>query len=268
MKKKIISLLAFTISIVFLANCNGGGGSNPNAGFRILTYAVSPINTSTIVPTAGNVQGLLLSTGSNPTGTVTSFNENHSGVGYLVITGAKVPGTWRMALGPSPSVPGSLCLTYSIVDEGVSLNSEERLYCPGRFFGFTAAPDLIDVQNPPATVTLSGEGVDDTYGTPVVAFYDSLGNVAASATVSQVNRGKHGSTGVTVNVPSLNLAYDGYYTVAVHNIMSDGSWDVVGATNMTVYGNPPPPPGGGGDEGGCNQQPPGDQLPCLEEQNQ
>lgn len=265
MKKKIFSIFAFTLCVALMSNCGGGGNStpDPNAGFKILTYAQGPFGE--IVPSGGNVQGQLLTVGSNPTGTRTSFNEEHGGVGYLVIGSARVPGTWRLRLGPS-FIAGSLCLTFNTVDESVSLNSEKRLYCPGRYFRYTAAPDTIDVQNPPATVTINGEGVNETYGTPMVAFYDSFGNVAASTPVSQINWDKYGSTGVVVNVPALNLAYDGYYTVAVHNVLSDGSWEVVGATNMTVYGNPPPPPTGGGGDDCPVEDPHREQLPC-ENQN-
>lgn len=268
MKKKIISLLSLTLCVVLISNCGGGNSTpNPNAGFKIFTYAIAPTN-GLRYPSSANVQGILLSSSPNATGTVTNFNVDTVGGAFgSVITGAKVPGVWRMSTGPG-FTGTSLCLTRVFYELNVSLNSNVTLDCPGRLIGFASLPDAIDVQAPPASVTMMGEGIDNTYGMPTVAFYDYSGNVAASASVNELVEGKHGFSGVSVNVPQLNLAYDGIYTVVIHNINSDGTWNAVGATSMTVFGNPPPPPGGGGN-GGEDCPPPDPntpQLPCEMQQ--
>lgn len=68
------------------------------------------------------------------------------------------------------------------------------------------------------------------------------------------------------NVPNVSGVYDGTYTVVVHNILADQSWEVIGAATITIYGNPPPPlepPPGPGE---CDPPPPGmPQLPCEPE---
>lgn len=264
--KGIQITIVLTLLVCFgslFVSCDGGDGgssSDPNRGFDILTYAVAPI-TGTIVPSGGNVQGNFLS-GAGTYGTVTTFNREHSGVGILRIPGAKVPGTWRLAFGPS-FISGSLCLTYSTVDLNVNLGSEERLYCPGRFAGLTATPNTVDSLNPPASITFSGKGIEAVYGTPTLAFYDEYGNVVASSPAAQLLYAPDNEIeAVSVTIPDLSQVYDGVYTVVVHNINPDGSWEVVGAAPITIYGNPPPPPPSDGD-GGC-QQPPLDlaQLPC------
>lgn len=72
--------------------------------------------------------------------------------------------------------------------------------------------------------------------------------------------------GILVNVPDISGVYDGTYTVVVHNILADQSWDIIGAATITIYGNPPPPlepPPGPGD---CDPPPPEmPQLPCEPE---
>jgi len=265
MKKKIISLLSLMLSIVLISNCGGNNTPNPNAGFKITSYAIAPTN-GLRYPSSANVQGVFLSGNSNTTGTVTSFNQNTIGGSiFSVISGAKAPATWRFSIGPGFDGT-SLCLTRVFTDRNVSLNGEVILDCPGRLIGFASLPDAIDAQNPPASVTISGEGIQNTYGMPMIAFYDAAGNVAASTAANQLVEGKNGFSGITVNVPQLTLAYDGIYAVLVHNVNADGTWEAIGATSMTIYGNPPPPPIGGGEECPTNPNPDLPQLPCENQQ--
>jgi hypothetical protein len=262
MKRKLI-MLTFTLFVAMGSHCDGPT-PDPNAGFKITTLANS---FGLMIPTSGEVQGILLNTTGNPTGDVTSFDVQHGG-GTLVIPRAKVPGYWRLRL--LPAFNGTSLCAFPVTEEPhVGLNENITLVCEARFFRYTASPDTIDALNPPATVAINGDGINTTYGTPMVAFYDEFGGVAAWVPASQIIWRKGTARGVMVSIPQLNLVYDGMYTVVVHNIRSDGSWEAVGATPVTVFGNPPPPPpppGGGGDgDGGCTSTP--DQLPCEEEPN-
>lgn len=264
MRKLTNKLFVLVLGLAICACGSGGGsgsGSDPNAGFKLSTYAYSPIDTTVYIPTAGNVQGQFISANGSTTGTISSFNNDFGGVGLLVVTGGKVPGLWQFRLAPN-FVPGSLCLAPTITNYNMSLNDEKPLFCPGRFGGFTADPASINALTPPASVTFNGKGIDNSYGSPALAFYDEFGYVVASTQASQSLWNGASISGIVVDLPNISQVYDGTYTVVVHNINADGSWEVIGAAPITIYGNPPPPPPPPSG-GGCEQGPPDlEQLPC------
>ncbi len=261
MKRKsfnFVALFVFGCVTLLFVGCSGGngGGNNqdPNRGFDVQILANN-------IPTVARVSGVFLN-GSGTFGSVTTFNNvETSGVGYTQIVNAKVPGTWRLTYGPS-IFGGSLCLGVATEDQSANLGSLVRLNCVPRFYGFTASPETIDALNPPATISFSGKGIENLVGTPVLAYYDEFGNVVASSTSNQLLYSNGEPESVSANVPNLSLVYDGVYTVAIHNINPNGTWELIGAATMTVYGNPPPPPtGGGGDD--CDPSFPNlQQLPC------
>lgn len=264
MKKSLITISMLVLAVLFSAcGDDGGSSSDPNAGFKLATYAYNPLDNTVVVPTAGNVQGALLSTNGTTTGTVSSFNVNFGGVGLLVVTGAKVPGLWRFRLAPD-FVPGSLCLQPGFNDLDMRLNDQKPIFCPGRIIGLTADPNSLDALNPPLTITFTGKGLENNYGEPVLAFYDEFGNLVASTQASQSLWSGGEIEGIVANVPNISGVYDGTYTVVVNNINADGTWAVVGAAPISIFGNPPPPPpddgGGGGDDPGCD----GSNI-CLEQ---
>lgn len=266
--RKLTDTIFVILIGVAMGACSGGGGSgggnDPNAGFKLSAFAVSPLDSTVIVPTAGNIQGVFVSANGTTTGTLESFNRDFGGVGLLVVTGAKVPGLWQFRLGPN-FVPGSLCLQPTITNFNMSLNDQKQLRCPGLFLGFTSDPGSINALNPPASIMFTGKGLDNSYGSPALAFYNEFGYVVASTQVSQLFWDGASISGIVVDTPNISQVYDGTYTVVVHNISANGSWEVIGAAPITIYGNPPPPPppGGDGDGGGCGQGPPDiEQLPC------
>jgi hypothetical protein len=236
---------------------------DPNAGFRIQTFARSQTN-NVVFPTAAQVFGQFLQPNGSTTGTLESFNLSHSGVGQLIASGAKVPATWRLTIGPNIPGGGSLCLTFATSDHNVSLNSLVELVCPGLFAGFTASPDSLDALNPPATITFSGKGLDNAFGEPALAFYDEYGYVVASTQATQSLWVGDEIEGVAVTLPDISQVYDGVYAIAIHNIKADGTWELVGGSHVTIYGNPPPPPPPPPGGGGCEEPPPPEQplLPC------
>ncbi len=267
MKRKIINFVTLCILgslTLFFVGCSGGGsggGNNqdPNRGFFVQVLANG-------IPTIARVDGTFIS-GSGTNGSLNSFIIfETSGAGLTQVPNVRVPGVWRLTYGPS--FTGSLCLTFTTEDRNVNLGSFERLNCVPRFFSFTASPDNIDALNPPSTITFSGKGIDSLNGTPVLAYYNEFGTIVASTTSGQLLYDNGEIEGISVNVPDLSQVYNGTYTVAVHNINPDGTWEIIGAATMTIYGNPPPPlpPPGGGDD--CDPPLPDQpQLPCNPEQN-
>jgi len=127
-------------------------------------------------------------------------------------------------------------------------------------FSFTASPDAVDALGSQVTIDVTGDGAENLFGTPMIAFYNEFGNVAASGPANQLLYNNGAVSGVRVNVSDLSQAYDGTYTALVHNVLADGSWEPIGAVAITIYGNPPlPPPDGGGCEPAPPDQP---QLEC------
>lgn len=260
MKMKItdfVLVFAFACATLFSVGCGGnnGGGNNqdPNRGFFVSVTAGG-------IPTVAKVDGQFIG-GSGNFGSMNTFNLTTFGAGFTQAPNTRVPGTWRMTYGPQPGMP-SLCLGYLTTDRNVSLGSMETLPCMPRFFSFTASPDTIDATNPPATVMFSGKGIDSLYGTPMLAFYNEFGRIAVTTPADEMLYGGGQTSGVLVSVPDLTLAYDGTYTVALHNINQDGSWELIGAAPITIYGNPAPPFDDDGGGNGCNQSYSQPQLPC------
>lgn len=271
MKKTILMISALAMACVSIG-CGGGSQppSDPNRGFDILGQAqVFNVSQQTylLYPSGGRFQGQFLS-GAGTYGSITSFDRDQSFANYNA-TGAKVPGTWRISL--SRGIFGnSLCFGSVTKDVSVNLGSMERLICPGGSVAFVVQPDTIDALNPPATISITGSGIEDTYGEPMVVFYDEFGNVAASAPASQKfaeDGSLHSGPGIasiTVNTADLTQVYDGIYSMAINNVNADGSWTIIGGAAIAIYGNPPPPPPDPDPgDGGCTTQPPDqEQLPC------
>jgi hypothetical protein len=112
------------------------------------------------------------------------------------------------------------------------------------------SPDVIDINAPPATAALLGQGLSTTYGMPTIEFYDEYGSYYQQTTASSVSAD---GTWLETSVPSLSGLYSGVYTMVIVNASPDGSRDVVGTASVWVYGNtysPPPDP----DPDPCNPQ--------------
>jgi hypothetical protein len=255
-KINIIASLVLIGGVILMVGCSHPPPVTPTSGFNIQTYARNP-TTGTTLPSAAFVRGDFQSANGTTSGTVTTFSMSTAGGALTsVITGAKVPANWRFAL--SPTFDGtSLCRATTILDRSVSLGGTEVLPCVANFAGFTAIPNSIDALNPPATITFTGKAISALTGTPVLTFYNEFGQVAASTLSAQLTYNFAGEPeGLAVSVPiNISQAYDGVYNVAVNNVKSDGSLEIIGAATITIYGNPPPPPPpNGGDGCGGGQQ--------------
>jgi hypothetical protein len=120
-------------------------------------------------------------------------------------------------------------------------------------FTFNASPYSIDLLSPPSSITFSnGGGIDTTYGSPQVAYFDDYGGYIGEGSVSGA-----GSDWVTATTPDLSNVYSGSYTVQINNRQADGSWAITGEASGYTWNRDRPPGGGGGGgggEGGCNPE--------------
>lgn len=98
----------------------------------------------------------------------------------------------------------------------------------------SANPSTIDLNNPPATVTITGQYFDTTYGMPRVEYFDSNGFLVGSTLASSVSGG---GTSLVTNVPNLQYVYSGAYTIRVTNKTYLGHYShIVGTATITAFG--------------------------------
>src|SRR5204862_6086376 len=91
---------------------------------------------------------------------------------------------------------------------------------------------------------------------PQVDFYDEWGRFTASVTVTSISTDGQGTAWLTGAMPS--LVYNGTYIVAVNEVQSDSTLDIVGTMTLGVTNGqdppiyePPPPPDPTPDPDGC-----------------
>ena len=98
----------------------------------------------------------------------------------------------------------------------------------------SASPSSINLESPPATVTITGQGFDATYGLPRVEYFDQTGFLVGSTYASSV---WGGGTALDCYVPDLSQAYSGTYTIRVTNKTSQGYYSHrVGTATVTAWG--------------------------------
>jgi hypothetical protein len=101
-------------------------------------------------------------------------------------------------------------------------------------FALSASPSSVNLQSPPATVTVTGQGFDTTYGMPRVDYYDGNGYLVGGAYATSVGSG---GTSLQANVPDLCYVYSGTYQVRVVNKTSSGYYvHTVGSATMSAWG--------------------------------
>jgi hypothetical protein len=105
------------------------------------------------------------------------------------------------------------------------------------FNSFAVSPSSIDLEAPPATMSVTGTGISSTYGMPVVDFYDNNSNFIARTTATAVDPG---GTWLQATTPDLSQVYSGNYQVEVHNVKADSSMDFIGIAEVVTYGRDEP----------------------------
>ena len=111
-------------------------------------------------------------------------------------------------------------------------------------YTLTANPSSIDLTNPPATVTITGQGFDTTYGMPRVEYLDSNNYLIGSVYATSVSGG---GTSLVASVPNLSNAYSGSYLIRVTNKTYLGYYNhIVGFASVTATGRDRPDSDGDG----------------------
>src|SRR5918998_1352554 len=101
-------------------------------------------------------------------------------------------------------------------------------------FALSASPSSVNLLSPPATVTVTGQSFDTTYGMPQVNYFDGNGYLVGGVYATSVGGG---GTSLQANVPDLSYVYSGTYQVRVVNKTSSGYYvHTVGSAPMTAWG--------------------------------
>lgn len=215
--------------------------NNPNGGFFLLPQRLEVSATTgseIVVPTTMRAQGQFIEPQGTIQGTVESFPAIDIGPAATQIANAKVPAKWRITyvevnqIGRIPCQDG-----IQTVERNVSPSEVEPLLCRARVFPISVSPNAIDAQLPPPKIDFEVEGISDEYGPPQIAIFDEFGQLRAAipATVVSLGKGK-----IQIDTPNLSQYYSGVYSVTVSNIRANGAWDVIGGTEVSIYGNAPP----------------------------
>lgn len=159
--------------------------------------------------------------------------------GRAYISDGRSPAVWRFwwNSGPCRNSPNNSTKLWVHPDQYTPL-----ICIPRRSFFFNFAPEDVNVQSPPATFSLSGEGgLDTTYGMPLIEFYDVGGYWVGSARASAVSPD---GTWLQATMPDLSACYNGGHGVLVSNVIEDGSFQAIGNAGLDIVGgsDPPPPP--------------------------
>lgn len=259
-KHKLLSLSAMLLLAVMTSGCCiwpfcSGGGSQSQTGFTASGRAyVQVVGGGFFFNNFTIVRGTWLFDNGNALGNTRSFS---GCCGPLPVPDGRVPARWQVTAG----VPGECIGQLSNPNVDIQANDSVTAQCliPGIIFPFTLSPGTVDLLAPPATMTMTGSGLDTTYGMPRIEYRDPYtGGLVAVTTATKVGRD---GTSLTMTTPDLSSVYSGTYQVSVSNVMADGSFEHVGGGTVDTYGrdyvfDPPPPPGQ------CGCPPNGPCLPC------
>ena len=196
---KLLSLIAALAVMSLAIGCGGGGGSDPNRGFDVETI----VNANGInYAQSARVQAQFQYATGATIGT-TEFFDRH--VLYNArFEGAKVPGVWRFIASGYAGCPGLIP-----AEKEMKSGSKIRLTCFTFGIGlFSASPDSVDVNAPPSSATISGSGIDATYGMPVVGYYNENGYLVAEQPAPSV---APDGTSLVGPVPDFSSSYNGQY---------------------------------------------------------
>lgn len=194
---------------------------------------------------------------------LTSFQAELDNNGWAHVNGVRLPAQWgfRYVVGYAPTPCNGLSWVFDV-------DTDDVVVLPCQYFGhirpLSVSPVTADAQSMPSSFTASGEGIDGTYGMPLVEFFDEYGRLRGSLQANSVGTDSQGPM-MTGNMPY--LPYTCSYGVIVYSVLSDGTYDVVGVTSMEVTNGqelpplfePPPPP----DPDPCNTDPYNERLECF-----
>jgi hypothetical protein len=184
--------------------------------------------------------------------------------GRAVCGGGRAPAIWEFFNFGSRDGFFNPCTGQRVTIFTAPLGTSD-IFCPtGIGIFFTAAPDSIDVQSPPATFMVYGQGISAAYGMPVIEFWDETGTVVMQTTATEVAPDGTWARGTTPYIDASRV-YGGAYTVGVNNALAGGGYDTVGYASLSVTNSNPPPlpePEPEPTPTPCNQDPDGPQMEC------
>lgn len=207
----------------------------PQIGFAIHTSQQTVIN-----GVAGPVQnspgislrGDWITDQGAVTGTITNFIGFTNAFGRVNVTDGRSPAIWLFQERTGPC-------SGQVLDAPVSPGTTAELLCEIRINTFVITPSYIDLNSPPVVISMSGDGMDATYGMPQVIFCNTNGYDVASTTAPAIS---FDGTWLQAPTPYLGFLYSGTYRVVVRNVMPNGSLQTIGGAWVDIFGNDPPPP--------------------------
>lgn len=178
------------------------------------------------------------------TGTVFSFSGRSDSAGFFAVPRARAPANWEFGEFSGPCTDQTFRDFVNLGQEYVILCDTTCLFikgpnCPPGGPLFAVEPASIDATAPPGAVTVTGAGIDATYGMPYVSFYNPNGYVLAEGRASTVSPD---GTSMSAVVPDISSVPSGSYWAIVRNVMADGSLQFLGAAEVYVFNFEPPPP--------------------------
>jgi hypothetical protein len=232
---KKLTYLFFVVTLAFVsmgADCDSGPPPPPATGFSIHTQnSIDGIMVGRTIVDFGNVDtaGNVINDIGTAYGNTRGFRAFTDARGFFKVNDGRVPARWHFAEFTGP------CRGKSVNDD-VTAHKEQLLLCvlPDLPFGFfTATPSSVDLMSPPASFTLSGQGIDTTYGMPLVEYYSDSGVLVAQTTATAV---AGDGTWLQANTPNLSSVYSGTYLIAVRNATWEGLYEFVGTTSVDTWG--------------------------------
>jgi hypothetical protein len=204
---------------------------------------------------------------SGAAGNTTYFDVTTNDNGRAAIGGGRAPAIWEFNnLGDGIGL--NACRNQRFTGFTTPLGTTD-IFCANTIgIFFTAAPDSIDVQAPPATFTIYGQGISTAYGMPVIEFWNEYGTVVGQTTATEVAADGTWARGNTPYMDTSNM-YGGAYTVGINNVVAGGGYDTIGYASLSVTNSNPPPlpepyPDPTPDPCGVNQNQYMERQPCYE----
>ena len=243
-RTKLVSFLFAAIAITAMAGCGIFSGGSSSPFFTVVTVyqlnGFTKLDPHVSVIGSANAPSIFCPAGGN----TTSFgpNSTDSNAQYKVTNAALGPSCgWTINRGTSAncSNPNPAGTTATVGFSGATVN----VPCNGSTI-FNAGPSLIDSNNPPASITITGQNMSAAYGMPQVTIYDVNQNALLTVTATSAS-----GDGTSITIPDDQIAYlgDGNYGAVVYVKQSNGTWDTVGGAGIDLWtsgggGNPCHPP--------------------------
>lgn len=260
-KFKSILLIPLLVSLLATTSCIPAPPGLDIHGYQFQRIGVHEIRVS--MAGSGVNAHWVRDTGYNSyTNLLTNFTAYLGSEGWVHVNDVRLPAQWGFAYVPRGASHPCTGLTWLF---DLDVNDIVVLPCQylGHVFGMSVEPTTADAQAMPAMFTAVGQGIDGTYGMPMVEFFDEYGRQVATVYASSVGTTTEGPT-LTGAMPY--LPYNSVYVVMVSSVLSDGTYDVGGVSSLVVNNgaelpplfDPPPPP----DPDPCTTDPYNEGLIC------